>query len=86
VGGPDAAAGCLSVARPRYGLLLAAVAVGALSVVAGWTVGGWALWVLPFALVVAVCAARGLTLAQVWRGLDPGPEEDPGRGPAGWAP
>lgn len=69
--------------RPRYGLVLASVAAALLAGLVGAAVTPWALWVLPFAVILGICAWRGLTLAQTWAGLDASSDEDPGRGPAG---
>jgi hypothetical protein len=69
--------------RPRYGLVLTSVAAAALAVLIGVAVSPWALWVLPIALIIGICAWNGLTLAQTWAGLDDGSGPDPGRGPAG---
>jgi hypothetical protein len=55
----------------------------AMSVLAAVAVSAWALCVLPFAVIIGICACNGLTLAQTWAGMAAAAEEDPGRGPAG---
>ncbi len=44
----------------------------------------WALVVVPLTVIVGICAWKGLTLRETWRGFDEGPDGgDLGRGPAG---
>ena len=73
----------MAPARPRYGLVLACLVAASLSGLGAVTVTFWALVVLPFAVIVGVCAWRGLTLAETWAGMTAGSDEDLGRGPAG---
>lgn len=68
--------------RPRYGLVLASLASAAAAVLVAF-VTLWALWVLPLALVIGICAWLGMTLPEIWEGLGDEPGEDAGRGPAG---
>jgi hypothetical protein len=68
---------------PRYGLLLASLAVAALTVGVAVAVTPWALWVLPIALIIGICAWKGMTLTQTWERIGDESGEDPGRGPAG---
>jgi hypothetical protein len=44
----------------------------------------WALWVLPFALIIGICAWNGMTLGQTWERIGDEAGKDPGRGPAGF--
>lgn len=68
--------------RPRYGLVLASFGVAASAVLVAF-VTLWALCVLPFALIIGICAWRGMALAETWERLSDGSGEDAGRGPAG---
>lgn len=68
--------------RPRYGLVLASLGVAASAILLA-LVTLWALCVLPFALIVGICAWRGMTLADTWERLSEETGEDAGRGPAG---
>ncbi len=70
-------------ARPRYGLLLASLAVAASAVLVAVAVTLWALCVLPFALIIGICAWHGMTLAQTWGRMGDESGEALGRGPAG---
>lgn len=68
--------------RPRYSLVSASIAVAASAVPVAF-VTLWVLCVLPFALIVGICAWRGMTLAQTWERLVDESDGDAGRGPAG---
>ena len=68
--------------RPRCGLVLASVAVAVAAVPVAF-VTLWVLCVLPFALIIGICAWHGMTLAQTWERLSDESSEDAGRGPAG---
>ncbi len=75
--------------RPRYRLVLASLAViaavGLFSFVTPWAL--WVLWILPLALIIGICAWRGMTLAETWQRLDDeSPIDGPARGPAGFNP
>ena len=67
----------------RYGLVLASLATAALAALVAATISLWALCVLPFTLIIGICAWRGLTLTETWNAMDDGSEQDLGRGPAG---
>ncbi len=63
-------------------MLLASLAAAASAVLVALTVTLWALSVLPFALVIGICAWHGMTLAQTWERMGDESWQDPGRGPA----
>lgn len=72
-----------SRARPRFGLLFGSLAASVVAVAAALLLSAWALLVLPFALIIGVCAYEGLTLSQAWTALGEASGDDAGRGPAG---
>lgn len=70
-------------ARPRYGLMLASLAVAALAVLTAFTISAWTLLVLPFAFIVGTCAFFGYAFLETWDAIGDASGDDVGRGPAG---
>lgn len=74
--------------NPRYGVVVACLAaallVALIFLVTPWAL--WVLWVLPFALVIGICAWRGMTATETWERMSDESGDDVGRGPAGWSP
>ncbi len=90
-GGPSDVPHMASQPNPRYGMvvacLAAALSVALISLVTPWAL--WVLWVLcvlPFALVIGICACRGMTATETWERMSDESGDDVGRGPAGWSP
>jgi hypothetical protein len=67
----------------RYGMVIVSALTAVLALVAAVSVSGWALLVVPFALVVGVSAWKGLTLRQTGKAMSEATSDDPGHGPAG---
>lgn len=71
-----------SAPRRRCRLVLASRGVAAYAILLA-LVTLWALCVLPFALIIGICAWRGMTLGATWERLSEESGEYAARGPAG---
>ncbi len=69
--------------RPRTGLVFGSLTAAVVAIAAALLLTAWALLVLPFAIIVAVCAYKGLTLTQTCTAMGEASGDDAGRGPAG---